>query len=224
MDKWHKAFEQLSVGVAVCGWICAILTRTLPVWIVTGAIDNATDTLSLYWDGIWLNWQEPRIGDLHCHFYQSLLSLADRFNSWKVAVSVLIGVGVTPIVLYIVAVTMFPQKLRLKAAAGLGFVLAGLLKLVIMSWITHATNSALDISIPLKKMWGAALYCGWAGTVLLLIGGGVLNTWWFKAAPEPRVQIITTQATPPPEAHDPLFAMHHAAFIPSPYSQTTRPM
>lgn len=222
MEMWHKRFEQASVGVAVSGWICAILTRTLPVWIVTGAIDNTTDTLSLYWDGIWLNWQEPRIGDLHCHFYQSLLSLAGRFNSWKVSVNILIGLGVIPIMLYIVA--MFVQKVRLKAAAGFGFILAGLLMLVIMSWITHTTNSDVDTSIPLKRVWGAALYCGWIGMVLLLIGGGVLSTWWFKAAPEPQEQIRMTQPTPMPEAEDPLFARHQAAFFPGPYRQTTRPI
>lgn len=224
MEKWHKGIEQASVAVAVSGWICAIFTRTLPVWIVTGAVDNSTDTLSLYWDGIWLNWQEPRIGDLHCHFYQSLLFLAGRFNSWKVFVNVLIGVGVIPVVLYIVAITTFAQKVRIKAAAGFVFVLSGLLMLVIMSWITHVTNSDLVTSIPLKRDWGAALYCGWIGTVLLLIGGGVLSTWWFKAAPEPQEQIRTTQAAAMPEAEDPLFARHHAAFIPSPYRQTTRPI
>lgn len=222
--EWRKWIERASVWVAISGWICAIFTRTLPVWIVTGAIDNTTDTLSLYWDGIWLNWQEPRLGDLHCHLYQSLLSLAGRFNSWKVSVNVLIGVGVVPIVLYIVTITMFAQKVRIKAVSGLVFVLAGLLMLVIMSWITHATNSDLETSVPLKRAWGAALYCGWIGTVLLLIGGGVLSTWWFKAAPEPQEQIRMPQTTPMPEAEDPLFARHHEAFIPSPYRQTTRPV
>ncbi|XP_026797287.1 claudin-4-like [Pangasianodon hypophthalmus] len=224
MERWHRVFEQASFGVAFSGWIFAIFTRTLPVWIVTGAVDNTTDTLSLYWDGIWLNWQEPRIGDLHCHFYQSLLSLAGHFNSWKVSVNVLIGVGVIPIVLYIVAVTMFPQKVRIKAAAGFVFVLSGLLMLVIVSWITHATNSDLDTSIPLKRDWGTALYSGWVGMVLLLIGGGVLSTSWFKAPPEPEEQIRTTQEAAMPEAEDPLFARHHAAFFPSPYRQTTRPI
>lgn len=223
MEKWHKGFELASVGVAVSGWICAILTRTLPVWIVTGAVENTTDTLSLYWDGIWLNWQEPRIGDLHCHLYQSLLYLAGRFNSWKVFVNILIGVGVVPIVIYIVAVTMFAQKVRVKATAGFVFVLSGLLMLVIMSWITHATNSDLVTSIPLKRDWGAALYCGWIGMVLFLIGGGVLSTWWFKA-PVPQEQRTPQAAAAMPEAEDPLFARHRAAFIPSPYSQTTRPI
>ncbi|GAA6088397.1 claudin-4-like [Tachysurus ichikawai] len=224
MEKWQKVIEKASVTLAVSGWICTVLTRTLSVWLVTGAVDNTTDTLSLYWDGIWLNWQEPRVGDLHCHFYQSLLPLSGRFNSWKISLNVLIGLGVIPIVLYIVALTVFARNVRFKAAAGFVFVLSGLLMLVIMSWITHVTNSDLDTSIPLKREWGASLYIGWIGMVLYLIGGGVLSTWWFKSAPEPQEQIRTTQAAAMPEAEDPLFAMHHAAFIPSPYRQTTRPI
>ncbi|TSP46846.1 Claudin-17 [Bagarius yarrelli] len=224
MEMWQRVFEHISVGVAVCGWICTILTRTLSVWIVTGAVENTTDTLSLYWDGIWLNWQEPRVGDLHCHFYQTLLSLAGRFNSWKVSLSVLIGVGVIPIVLYIVALTAFPHKVRIKAVAGFLFVLSGLLMLVIMSWITHATNSDLDTTITLKREWGASLYSGWIGMVLFLIGGGVLSTWWCKSSPQPQEQIQTAQSPAMPEVDDPLFARHHAAFIPSPYRQTISPI
>ncbi|XP_062844114.1 claudin-4-like [Trichomycterus rosablanca] len=215
--------ELASFAVALCGWICAILTRILPVWIVTGAVDNSTDTLSLYWDGIWLGWQEPSLGDLHCHFYQSLLSLSGGFGSWKVVFNVLLGVGAIPTVLYIVCLARFPQMVRIKAAAGFGFILSGLLMLVLMSWVTHITNSNLKTLITLKKDWGAALYFGWIGTVLFMVGGGVLGTWCCNAAPQEQGQAGTIQGAEP-GAEDPLFAIHSAAFIPSPYRQTTRPV
>ncbi|XP_058274362.1 claudin-4-like [Hemibagrus wyckioides] len=173
--------------MAAFGWICAISTRTLSVWTVTGAVDNTTHTLSLYRNGIWLNWQEPRVGDLHCHFFQSLLSLAGYFNSWKISLDVLIGLRVIPIVLYIVALTVFAQNVQIKAAAGFIFVFSGLHILVIMSWITHFTNSDLDTSILLKRVWGASLYFGWIGMVLFLIGL-VLSTRWLKSAPEQQAE------------------------------------
>lgn len=202
--------ELAFFGIAICGWLCAVMTRILPVWIVTGAVDNSTDTLSLYWDGIWLSWQEPTLGDLHCHFYQSLLSLSGSFGSWKVVFNVLLGVGAAPAVLYMICLARFTGLTRIKAAAGFGFVVSGLLMLVITSWVTHMTNSNLQSLITVKKDWGAALYFGWIGTILFIVGGVVLSTWWCNAAPLGQEQTRRVET----ETENPLVTIHRTAFVP----------
>uniref|UniRef100_A0A4W4FXR9 Uncharacterized protein n=1 Tax=Electrophorus electricus TaxID=8005 RepID=A0A4W4FXR9_ELEEL len=167
-DRLEWAF----FGLAFAGWLCAIFTRFLPMWNVYGTMDNVTDALPLYWDGVWLNWQEASTGNLHCSFYQSLLFLAASFRSWKALILASIGTGVFPVVGFLAGMAKFPQQVQVKGAAGLTFLLSGLLLLLVVAWTTHATNSDLDSNAPLTKEWGAALYCGWTGTVLLLVGGG----------------------------------------------------
>ncbi|XP_036412481.1 claudin-4-like [Colossoma macropomum] len=213
-----RRFELAGFGLACAGWICAIFTKCLPMWNVTGTVDNTTDTLALYWDGVWLNWQELNKGSLHCNFYMSLLSLAGSFRSWNALLLASIIMGIFPVVGYFVAFVWFPQRVQIKAAAGVVFVLMGLLLLVVISWATHATYSELDTATHLTKGWGPALYSGWTGTVLLLTGGGGLSAFCCKAPPQEQ------RGPTGPEADDPFLAIHSAAFNSSPYRQTTRPI
>ncbi|XP_072525230.1 claudin-4-like [Salminus brasiliensis] len=218
MERW---VELSSFGLAFTGWLCAILTRFLPMWNVTGTVDNNTDTLVLYWDGVWLNWQELSKGSLHCNFYMSLLSLSGFFRSWKALLIASIVAGIFPVLIYLVGFVKFPQRMQIKAAAGLVFIVVGLLLLVVVAWATHATNNNLDTDIHLTTDCGAALYTGWTGTVLVLLGGGVLCVFCCKAPP-PEQSGPTRGAEP--EVQDPLYAIHSAAFNPSPYRQTTMPI
>ncbi|XP_076837796.1 claudin-3-like [Brachyhypopomus gauderio] len=215
--------EWVSYGVTFAGWLCTIFTRFLPVWNVSGTMDNVTDALPLYWDGVWLNWQDMSTGILHCSFYQSLLFLAASFRSWKALLTASIGMGIFPVVGYLVGIVKFPRQAYVKGAAGLGFLLSGLLLLVAVSWTTHATYSDLDSKAPLARDWGAALYCGWTGSVLLLVGGGALSTLALLSLRKPREQTRPAQTTEQ-NLDDPLFAIHRAAFIPGPYQHTTRPV
>ncbi|XP_066508459.1 claudin-3-like [Hoplias malabaricus] len=216
-----RRFELAAFGLACTGWLCALFTRFLPMWNVTGVMDNSTDTLAMYWDGVWLNWQELSKGSLHCNFYMSLLSLAGSFRSWKALLLASIGTGVFPMVVYFVGFLKFPQRVQIKAAAGLVFMISGLLLLVVIAWTTHTTYSHLDADIHLTRDWGAALYSGWTGTVLLFLGGGALCVFCFKA---PQQEQRGPVQSPEPGTNDPLFAIHSAAFNQSPYRQTTTPI
>uniref|UniRef100_A0A674EFV6 Uncharacterized protein n=1 Tax=Salmo trutta TaxID=8032 RepID=A0A674EFV6_SALTR len=56
-----RQLELAALGLGITGWLCAILTRCLPLWKVS--------------DGVWLEWDHWDLnhdGSLHCSFYQSL--------------------------------------------------------------------------------------------------------------------------------------------------------
>uniref|UniRef100_A0A8B9I1F0 Claudin n=1 Tax=Astyanax mexicanus TaxID=7994 RepID=A0A8B9I1F0_ASTMX len=169
-----RRVELTGFLLAVLGWICTIVTWQIPMWYVTGTVDNNTDTLALYWNGVWLNWQDLSKGSLHCNFYMSLLSLADHFRSRRALVISSMAIGTLPVLIYLTGLLKFPQLVLIKATAGLVYVISGLLLLIVVSWTTHITQGSLDIDIQLTTEWGPALFSGWIGTVLLLVGGGIL--------------------------------------------------
>ncbi|XP_030633877.1 claudin-4-like [Chanos chanos] len=168
-----RYIELAGFGIGCTGWLCSILTRFLPMWNITGPTDNVTTvSVPMYWGGIWLSLEEHN--NLHCSFYQSMMSLSGSFRSWQALLTAAICVGLSPVVLYVVGLVKFPQRVQVKAASGAAFLVSGLLLLVVSAWTTHSTAESLNSALSLKREWGIALYFGWVGTALLMVGGGVL--------------------------------------------------
>lgn len=210
--------ELVSFGLASAGWFCTILTRFLPMWNVSGMVENTTTTLPLYWDGVWLNWQHHRTGRLQCTFYQSLLSLTEHFTTWKILLVISIGVGFVAMAVYPVGWIRYPKNVHFKVASGPAFVLGALVLLVVLSWATHLTEGDLDISVSLTRKCGAGIFTGWVGTALLLVGGGVLSAICCKEVRKQRQERRPAQ-TIEPGVHDPLNTINTIGFIQTPLPQ-----
>ncbi|XP_051966220.1 claudin-4-like [Xyrauchen texanus] len=209
--------EFFGFGLTCAGWFCTILTRFLPMWNVSGTLDNTTTTLPLYWDGVWLNWQHHTTGSLHCNFYQSLLPLTEHFTAWKILLIASIGTGFLAMAVYPVGWIRYPKNVRFKAASGPTFVIGGLLLLVVVSWATHLTEGDLDIGVSLTREWGAAIFIGWVGTALLMVGGGVLSIICFKEVRKRREE--RRLATSELGLEDPLRTINSSAFIQTPLTR-----
>uniref|UniRef100_A0A8C1E6Q9 Uncharacterized protein n=1 Tax=Cyprinus carpio carpio TaxID=630221 RepID=A0A8C1E6Q9_CYPCA len=179
-----------------------------PMWHVTGMVENIPTTLPLYWDGVWLNWQHHTTGRLHCAFYQSLLNLTEHFNSWKILVITSIGLGALAIAVYPFGWIRYPKNISLKIASGPMFVVSGLVLLVEISWTTHLTAS--KAGAVLTREFGSAIYTGWIGTVLLVVGGVVLTIICSIALGEQRRDERAAQ-TSEPGVQMPLQATHSTA-------------
>uniref|UniRef100_A0A3Q3QK72 Claudin n=1 Tax=Monopterus albus TaxID=43700 RepID=A0A3Q3QK72_MONAL len=138
-----RQLEFAALGLALIGWLCAILTRCLALWKVSGTLDNATATLPAYWDGVWLEWDHWDLahdGSLHCSFYQSLLSLSGSFRTWRALIMAAIGAGGFAVVIGAAGVVWFPLRGQVKIFSGALFVLSGILLLVPISWTCHHTS------------------------------------------------------------------------------------
>ncbi|XP_051963085.1 claudin-4-like [Xyrauchen texanus] len=202
--------EFFGFGLACAGWFSAILTRFLPMWNVSGTVNNTTTTLPLYWDGVWLNWQHHRTGSLHCTFYQSLLPLTEHFTAWKILLIVSVGMGFIAMAVYPVGWIRYPKNVRFKAASGPAFVICGLLLMVVISWATHLTEGNLKIGVSLTREWAAAIFIGWVGTALLMVGGGVLSIICFKAVRKQREE--RRPATLEPGAQYPFHTINSSVY------------
>ncbi|XP_056297093.1 claudin-4-like [Pseudoliparis swirei] len=173
----QRQLELAALGVAIAGWLCAILTRCLALWTVSGTVDNVTATLPAYWDGVWLEWDHWDLshdGSLHCSFYQSLMSLSGNFRTWRALVMAAIGAGSFATAIGVTGVVWFPAFGLV--FSGTLFVLSGLLLLVPTAWTCHLTGQPLEGAVLLRRDWGPALYLGWISLVLMVAGGAVLTT------------------------------------------------
>ncbi|XP_018588003.1 claudin-4-like [Scleropages formosus] len=201
----ERKVELVAFGLSVVGWLCAVLTRCLPMWRVSGDLGNTTGTLPVYWDGVWLDWEHHSVGALRCSLYQSLLSLGGNFRAWQAMITSSIGVGVFPLVIYTIGWLKFPDRVQVKVVSGAAFILSGVLLLIPVSWTTHDTTKVLETLPSLRRDWGEALYAGWTAMSLLILGGGILCT---------RCSAARTQEVARPIQADPFIPIHNAAFGP----------
>uniref|UniRef100_A0A667YLC1 Uncharacterized protein n=1 Tax=Myripristis murdjan TaxID=586833 RepID=A0A667YLC1_9TELE len=144
MDRW---LELAALGLAAAGWVCAVLTRCLSLWRVSGTVDNTTASLPAYWDGVWLEWDHWDLahdGSLHCSFYQSLMSLSGSFRVWRALIMAAIGVGAFAVVIGAVGAVWFPKRNQVKVVSGALFVLSGILLLIPISWTCYHTSQPLE--------------------------------------------------------------------------------
>lgn len=174
-----QRLQLAALGLAVAGWICAILTRCLALWRVSGTLDNTTASLPAYWDGVWLEWDHwdmAHDGRLHCSFYQSLLSLSESFRTWIGLIAAAIVAGAVAAVIGAVGAIWCPQRGQVPVFSGALFVLSGILILVPTAWTCHQTSQPLKGATLLRRDWGPALYLGWISFALMLAGGVFLTT------------------------------------------------
>ncbi|XP_034024505.1 claudin-3-like [Thalassophryne amazonica] len=173
----ERQLELAALVLGLTGWLCAILTRCLTLWNVSGTLDNTTATLPVYWDGVWLEWDHWDLahdGSLHCSFYKSLMSLSGSFRTWRALIMAAIGAGALAVVTGTVGAVFFPKRGQIKVASGALFVLCAILLLVPVAWTCHHTSQPLESIVLLRRTWGPALYLGWISFALMLIGGAFL--------------------------------------------------
>ncbi|KAM9111363.1 LOW QUALITY PROTEIN: claudin-7 [Pangshura tecta] len=70
------------------------------------------------------------------------------------------------------------QKARVAMTGGLIFVVGGLAALIACSWYgNQIVRDFYDVTVPMntKYEFGSAIFIGWAGSALVLLGGGLLS-------------------------------------------------
>ena len=221
----ERQLELAALGAALAGWMCAILTRCLALWRVSGTLDNTTATLPAYWDGVWLEWDQWDLahdGSLHCSFYQSLLSLSGSFRTWRALITAAIGAGAFAAAIGAAGAVWFPRRSQIKVFSGALFVLSGILLLVPTAWTCHHSSRPLEGVVLLRRDWGPALYVGWISFALMLAGGAFLAS--RCPAGGRRAQEPEESGHPSPEADHPLSRINRTTFTHSQYERRPEPL
>lgn len=223
----ERHLELAALGLALTGWFCAILTRCLALWKVSGALDNTTATLPAYWDGVWLEWDHWDLasdGSLHCSFYQSLMSLSGSFRTWRALIMAAIGAGAFAAVIGASGAVWFPMRGQIKVFSGALFVLSGILLLIPTAWTCYHTSQPLEGAVLLRRAWGPALYLGWISLALMLAGGVFLTTRCPTSERQVQQPEGSTHPSLEEDAVHPLSRINRTAFTNSQYERRSGPI
>lgn len=175
--------QLVGLFLGVIGFLGSIITCGLPQWRVTAFIGANIVTSQVIWEGLWMNCVTQSTGQMQCKVYDSMLELAQELQAARALTVIAIIAGVFGILLAVVGgkCTNFVedevQKSRVAVAAGIVFIIAGLLVLIPVCWTANTVirdfyNPTLIAAQ--KRELGASLYIGWGTAGVLILGGGLL--------------------------------------------------
>ncbi|XP_038157280.1 claudin-4-like [Cyprinodon tularosa] len=173
----------LGMALGIIGFLGAIIICGLPTWRVTAFIGANIVTSQVIWEGLWMNCVTQSTGQMQCKVYDSLLELAGDLQAARALIVLAILVAAIGIMLGVVGgkctnfVPEEARKAKVAIAAGVFFIVAGLLVLIPVCWT--ANTIIRDFYNPTlisaqKRELGASLYIGWGTAGLLFIAGGLL--------------------------------------------------
>lgn len=175
--------QMLGIVLAVVGFLGSIVICALPTWKVTAFIGSNIVTSQGIWEGLWMNCVIQSTGQMQCKVYDSLLALPQDLQAARALTVIAIIVGAFGILLAVVGgkctnfVEEERQKCKVAIAAGIVFIIAGLMVLIPVCW--SANTIIRDFYNPImidaqRRELGASLYIGWGSAGLLFLGGGLL--------------------------------------------------
>lgn len=179
--------QMLGTTLGVLGWLGTIVACALPQWRVTAFIGNNIVTAQVVWEGLWMSCVVQSTGQMQCKVYDSMLALSSDLQASR---AILVIVPLIALVAVLVSVAggectnclaQSTAKAKVATAAGVFFLIAGILGLVPPSWMASAVMR--DFYNPLvaqaqKRELGASIFICWGAAVLMVIGGGLLCTSW----------------------------------------------
>nr|XP_046245837.1 claudin a [Scatophagus argus] len=175
--------QMLGIALCIIGWIGIIVVCALPQWKVTAFIGQNIVTAQTSWEGIWMNCVVQSTGQMQCKVYDSMLALSQDLQAARALTIIAILIGIIAILLAIAGgkctncVEDESSKSKIGVAAGVIFIISGVLCLIPVCWTAHSVIR--DFYNPLlansqKNELGAALFIGWGASALLILGGGLL--------------------------------------------------
>lgn len=176
-------FQILGILLASIGFIGDIIICALPMWKVSAFIGNNIVTAQIFWEGLWMNCVKQSTGQMQCKVYDSMLALPQDLQAARALVVISILVAFLGILLAIVGgkctncIEDELSKSRVAIAAGVFFIVGGILCLIPVSWSANTIIRTFYNPVMIdaqKRELGAALFIGWGAAGLLIIGGALL--------------------------------------------------
>ncbi|XP_078065369.1 claudin-15-like isoform X1 [Mustelus asterias] len=174
--------QVFSLSLAFVGVVLTFVSTTANEWRISST-STTLITASWIYDGLWNTCTANAMGIVQCIYYSSLLSLNSYVQACRalMIISIILGVIATVMALFGLKCTNIGSmeertKGKVSLSGGLVFILSGLCAIVPVSW--YAYNITMDFYNPIyagkKYELGSALYIGWAGSALLILGGAFL--------------------------------------------------
>ncbi|KAJ8347381.1 hypothetical protein SKAU_G00287820 [Synaphobranchus kaupii] len=171
----------VCVGLGVLGLVAGIVCCVVPKWKESSFTGQNIVTAQVTQDGLWMSCVVQSTGQQQCKTYDSLLILSADLQAARAMTIISCMLSVLSVLTlfaganFTTCVQNEAAKPKLTLVAGIGLILAGVLLIIPVSWSAHNVIRAFRNPLnPQKKELGACIFVGWAGSVLLLLGGGLL--------------------------------------------------
>ncbi|KAJ6644734.1 hypothetical protein lerEdw1_013605 [Lerista edwardsae] len=175
----------LQTGALLLGSIGVMgtcIVTLMPQWKVSAFTGSNIVVFETIWEGLWMGCVS-HINKHQCKFYESPLALPLALEVSRGLMCAACALSVIAFLIAIVGMkcTRCPgiheqMKSKILLAAGLTFLLTGVIELIPVSWV--ANNIIKDFYNPAHQIarkyeLGAALYLGWIASAFLLCGGAI---------------------------------------------------
>uniref|UniRef100_A0A8D3DIK1 Claudin n=1 Tax=Scophthalmus maximus TaxID=52904 RepID=A0A8D3DIK1_SCOMX len=174
----NMATEIVAFLLSVSGWILVSSTLPTDYWKVS-SVDGTVITTATFWSNLWKTCVTDSTGVSNCKDFPSMLALDAYIQVCRGLMIAAVCLGFFGAVLALVGMKCTKIggsetiKARLTVLSGFHFILSGLCCMTACSIYAHRiTTDFFDpLFVAQKFELGAALFIGWAGSVLCVLGG-----------------------------------------------------
>ncbi|XP_072253086.1 claudin-10-like [Leuresthes tenuis] len=148
------------------------------------ATSRASSVITATWvlQGLWNNCAGNAIGALHCRPHHTILKLEGYIQACRGLMIAAVCLGFFGSVFALVGMKCTKiggsdkNKAKIACFAGVDFILSGLCSLSACSLYAHRITSEFfdPMFVAQKYELGVALFIGWAGSILCILGGSML--------------------------------------------------
>ncbi|KAM8974286.1 claudin-7 [Pelodytes ibericus] len=180
----NSGLQLLGFVMSLLGWIGLIAATIMPQWRMSSYAGDSIITAVAIYQGLWMSCATQSTGQIQCKVYDSLLQLDAALQATRALMVVSIVVGIFGLAISTMGMKCTKcggddkvKKARIAMTGGFVFLLAGLAALIACSW--YGNQIIRDFYNPLtpintKYEFGVGVFLGWAGSMLVILGGALL--------------------------------------------------
>uniref|UniRef100_H3DQA6 Claudin n=2 Tax=Tetraodon nigroviridis TaxID=99883 RepID=H3DQA6_TETNG len=173
--------EILAFILSSSGWVLVSSTLPTDYWKVS-SLDGTVITTATYWSNLWKTCVTDSTGVSNCKDFPSMLALDGYIQACRGLMIAAVCLGFFGSIFALVGMKCTKvggsdsSKGRIACFAGVNFILSGLCSLTACSLYAHQITSEFfdPLFVAQKYELGAALFIGWAGSILCILGGSML--------------------------------------------------
>ncbi|XP_069501903.1 claudin-7 [Ambystoma mexicanum] len=180
----NSGLQMLGFVLAVLGWIALIAATIMPQWQMSSYAGDTIITAVAIFQGLWMSCASQSTGQIQCKVYDSMLKLDASLQATRALMVVSIVLGAIGMGISTMGMKCTKcggddkvKKARIAMTGGLVFLIGGLAALIACSW--YGNKIIQDFYNPFtpvntKYEFGSAIFIGWAGSLLVFLGGALL--------------------------------------------------
>ncbi|NXY19012.1 CLD19 protein, partial [Atrichornis clamosus] len=178
-----SSLQICTLLLALAGFTMLLVTTMSNRWKI---LDTTTELVTADWisEGLWMECAVIAVGSVQCKTFLYMLSSDTHIQACRALMitSILLGFVATVLSLLGLKCTNLglsdeDGKMKFTVTGGFLFILGGLCSMVAISWYAAMVTAQFfnQLYAGTKYELGEALYLGWAGSILYMLGGILLT-------------------------------------------------